>query len=121
MLKLSGLVKKEQFEFTDVDGNTHKLEVCEYTIADVKKLIDIQQPIIAAKDMSIADQSEMIIGSRIVCAIKFQDKNDYFWNTVEDLTTKGYTNGLVNTLYPIVNKLNPIDVADTLEEKKTDS
>ena len=119
MLKLTGLIKTTPFEFTDLDGSTHNLEVSEYTIGDVKKMIDIQQPVISDKTMSVADQSEMIIGSRVICAVKVQGTQTYFWNTIEDLTTKGYPNGLVNSLYPIVNELNPISVEESVDEKKS--
>ena len=120
MLKLSGLVKKEQFEFTDLDSTTHKLEVSEYTVADVKKLIELQEPIIGDNNLSIAEQSEMIIGSRIVCAVKVQGTPVHFWNTIAELTEKGYPNDLINALYPIVNNLNPINT-ESLDEKKTES
>lgn len=120
MLKLSGVVKTTPFEFTDLDGSTHKLEVSEYNIADVKKLIKMQEPAVDDTKMDIADRSNLIVSSRIVCAVKVEGTSVPFWNTVEEFTSKGYPNSLINALYPIVNELNPVST-EALDEKKSAS
>lgn len=120
MLELSGLIKREPFLFTDLDGSVHNLEITEFTIADTKKLVDLQKPIIENKDMNVIDQSELIVASRIVCSIKRQGTDDYFWQSIEDLTSKAYPNELGVALYEHVNVLNPIDT-DSQDEKKSGS
>lgn len=120
MLELSGLVKRTPFLFTDLDGTVHELEITEFTIADTKKLVQLQKPIIENKDMDVLDQSELIVSSRIVCAVKVQGANEYFWPTVNDLTGKAYPNELGTALYEQVNKLNPVDV-ESHDEKKSES
>lgn len=120
MLKLTGLVKTIPFQFTDLDGSVHDLEVGEFTIADVKKLIELQEPILA-DTMSVAEQSEKIVASRIVCAVKIQGTRTRFWDTIESFTLSNYPNGLVDSLYPMVGELNPINLSDDLEGKKNES
>jgi hypothetical protein len=120
MLELSGLVKRTPFLFTDLDGTVHELEISEFTIADTKKLVQLQKPILENKDMDVLDQSELIISSRIVCAVKVRGTNEYFWNSITDLTGKAYPNELGSALYTEVNKLNPVDV-ESHDEKKSES
>jgi hypothetical protein len=120
MLKLTGLVKTIPFQFTDLDGSVHDLEVSEFSIGDVKKLIDLQEPILSGT-MSVGEQSEKIVASRIICAVKHQGTSVYFWDKFEDLIDKNYPNGLVDSLYTMVNDLNPMNTTETLDEKKSKS
>lgn len=119
MLKISGVTNKIEFEFTDVDESVHNLEVTSYSISDIRKLIEIQEPLVKNKDMSLSEQTELIVISRIVCAIKIQGTDMFFWNSVEDFVSKGYPNSMINDLYPIVNELNPISKQSDFNEKKS--
>lgn len=120
MLEFSGLVKKTPFLFTEIDGSVHELELTEFTIADTKKLVELQKPIIENKDMNVIDQSDLIVQSRIICAVKVQSTGEHYWNSIEDLAGKAYPNELGSTLYEQVNKLNPVDTG-TIDEKKSES
>ena len=120
MLELSGLVKRTPFLFTDLDSKVHKLELTEFTIADTKKLVELQKPIIENKDMNVIDQSDLIVASRIICSVKVQETGEYFWPNVDDLTGKQYPNELGGALYNEVNKLNPVNT-ETSDEKKSES
>lgn len=118
MLKLTGIVKTTPFEFEDMDGKTYELEVSEFTVADMKRLIDIQEPLMGEDVVStLANTSEMIMASRIICAVKHRGTQDYMWATVKDFTEVGYPNTLANMLYPVVAERNPIQES-TVEEKK---
>ena len=120
MLELSGLVKTTPFLFTEVDGSVHELEISEYTIADTKKLVGLQKPIIENKDMGVIEQSELIVTSRIICSVKVRGTGEHYWNSIDELTGKAYPNELGTALYEQVNKLNPIDTG-TVDEKKSES
>ncbi len=118
MLKLTGITKTIPFEFTDFDGSAHNLEVTEFTVGDIKNVVSIQQPVLEDKEMDVVDQSEIIVLSRIVCSIKVQGTDVPFWSSIEDFKSKNYPNNLVNELYPLVNKLNPVVAAEDFDEKK---
>ena len=120
MLKFSGLIKRTPFIFTELDGVEHELEITEFTIADTKKLVELQKPIIENKDMPMMDQSDLLIASRIICAVKVRATGEYYWNSIEDLTGQPYPNELGNELYTEIDKLNPVSVG-TLDEKKSES
>ena len=120
MLKLSGVTKSLDFEFTDVDGEVHDLKVTQYSIKDNIRLIDFQKPISEMKDedVSMMERNELLLSSRIVCAVK-TESGDYFWKSVDDFTGKGYPNSLLDSLADVVLDLNPYPVSIT--EKKSKS
>jgi hypothetical protein len=119
MLKLSGIIKTTPFEFTDLDGSVHKLQLSEFTIGDIKKLIDIQGDLGSDdSEMTIGERSEIIILSRVICGVKLRGKQKYFWQTIDELRDKNYPNDLLTTLYAAINELNPLK-EEKLNEKKS--
>jgi hypothetical protein len=118
MLKLSGIIKNTPFEFTDLDSSIHRLQLSEFTIADIKKLIDIQGDIGTESKLTIGEQSEIIIVSRVICGVKVRGTQKYFWQTIDELRDKNYPNDLLTTLYAAINELNPLK-EEKLNEKKS--
>lgn len=113
------MLKTTPFEFTDIDGATHQLEVSEFSISDSNKLIELQKPLIeSGNKMDVIEQSNLIIASRIICSVKIAGMQSYFWRTIDDFTKKAYPSNLINVLYPLVGELNPTST-ETLDEKKS--
>jgi hypothetical protein len=121
MLKLSGVIKTTPFEFTDLDGSVHKLVISAFTVGDMKKLYEMQAPIIGDNcKLPVQEQNMIAIGSRIVCAVKVAKSLKPFWKTTDEFAAKDYPNGLFDALHEAVNDLNPLST-ETLEEKKNQS
>ena len=118
MLKLSGIQKTKKFDFTDTDGELYELEVSEYTVADIKKMIGLQD-VIEKDKLNTIDSSDVIVISRIICSVKVRETGDYFWDKPTDLDDK-YPNTLITALYKEVGLINPIKSgeSETLDEKK---
>lgn len=119
MLKLSGVLKAIAFVFTDTDGSVHNLEIREFTVADVNQLVKLQEPLIGNTEMPVIEQSNLIVSSRIICAVK-DELGVPYWNSIDDLAK--YPNELISSLYEKVNELNPMDFGEeSLDEKKSES
>ena len=118
MLKLSGLPNSKPFIFTDSDGKDHKLELTQFTVKDMKKLIDLQSVVGEKSTLTLGEKSEIIVCSKVICSVKKADTHTYFWLTITDLLDKDYPAGLLTTLYSIVEELNPSG-DETVKEKKS--
>ena len=117
MLKLSAVIKSKPFQLTEVDGTDIDLEVTEFTVGDVTRLINIQRPIVEDKDLSIVEQSEMIQLSRLVCSVKLAGTDTPYWGSIQDFKSRRYPVSLLNVIYPFVMEFNPIKI--DVEEKKS--
>lgn len=114
MLELSSKVKETPFKLDDIE-----LFVCEFTIGDTHRLVELQKAVSESNNSGIELWNELTM-TRIMCAVK-DGNGDYFWKgTLDQFKSNNYPKNMITTLAEEVDKLNPIKM-DTLDTKKKSS
>lgn len=115
MLKLSTKLKTIPFLLDE-----EKLELTEFTVNDVLRLINLQKPLLETGLSGVELMNELSI-SRVICSVKRFDTGEYFWNgTIDEFKDHNYPKNMLEELVNRTDEINPINL-DKLGAKKKSS
>ncbi|CAH9015538.1 conserved hypothetical protein [Vibrio phage 393E50-1] len=121
-IKLSVTENEKHFDLEVASGETVELKVVEFTVADIIKVVELQEPLFngaSSKKMTALEVNKLMC-SRIVCAVKRRDNNEHFWqiDDIEDFDFDEFPANLLKAIATMVDEVNPV-VNDIEGEKKS--
>lgn len=121
-IKLSATKNEKHFDLEIASGETVELKVVEFTVADILKVVELQEPLFggaSSKKMSALEVNKLMC-SRMICCVKRRDNNEYFWNLgdIEEFDFNEYPSTLLKAIATMVDEVNPV-VNDMEKEKKS--